>query len=125
LFDVSEAHTFAFKHAVEPHAVFEDPIQAVLQTLDTLSIRVRDEQEKMAVIEAYLKNIARKPLSEVEHLACIIIKKGSINRGLSWLRANILRSSIGRGIPHTAIWITSVKLSGVPGKYLYNWSVLT
>jgi len=76
LFDVSEARTFAFDHAVETHAVFEDPIQAVLQTLDTLSARVRDEREKMALIEAYLENTARKPFPEVEHLAVHYYQEG-------------------------------------------------
>jgi hypothetical protein len=76
LFDVSEARTFTFDHYVESNSVSEDPIKSALQTLDSLSAQVRDEQEKMTLIEAYLENNAREPFPEVEHLAVHYYQEG-------------------------------------------------
>ncbi len=76
LFDPRKAHTFTFNHDFEPASVVEDPITSLLQTFDSLSTRARDENEKMALIEAYLENKIKTLFPEVEHIVVHYYREG-------------------------------------------------
>ena len=69
LFDPSEARTFTFDRYFEADSAFEDPINSLLRTLDSVGARASNEWEKMTLIRAYLEKRATTPFPEVEHIA--------------------------------------------------------